>query len=460
MRLFRKSLLVTVLAGLILAPSRLEPLHPDVMLVDPAGNERSCAPSFASFVQPARDTAGIFSFLDDLSYAAAAGGPLVCAISIFLVGVVAMVRGFWSQGLRGGERRLVLVIVLGLPLSLALLYNSCFLPGQRIVLGPEAIDYVPASLHTQTYYSTGLLSPRDLVRWHWQRGFGVLAVTDKDNITAGLLARESAARMGLEPPLVVIPGEEYHGHPHLVFLNVRRTHLPTHEPMAEAVRAVHEGGGAVILAHPWSKRDRTPLDEVLRQGMDAVEIVNEMVHGGMQVIEAARRTSKSLVAVIDYKAGPNAQAMTLIPRALAATAEGVVRAIRERRTSSIYAKPGGSRTGAAYEADSFGIWSLRAALRALYETPRLRRATWVAWLAGVAVLWHLATRRRDRPATTGKWKVLFIVCCLAQGLVMSALSWQVREAIGPIPVPILLAIATVFAVPLLAASHKLACARA
>ena len=53
-------------------------------------------------------------------------------------------------------------------------------------------------------------------------------------------------------------------------------------------------------------------------------------------------------------------------------------------------------------------------------------------------------------------RAVFISCFVLELVIPAALSWQVRNMIGTIPVRYLLAAAGLVAVPLLAASHALA----
>jgi hypothetical protein len=188
-----------------------------------------------------------------------------------------------------------------------------------------------------------------------------------------------------------------------------------------------------------------------------------VIHGGRHVIESARRLEKTLVGTIDYKFGPHVSALTLIPTRLARSARGVVEALRSGRTRVLYAVPGGTLTGEAYRAGRPGVAETVAGLRTLLETPRSRRAVWFGWLAAILLIWRLSTRERERSEQTTKRRrlgtrgarILFILCAIGEIATPVGLSWQVREMVGPVPVPLLLAAAALLAVPLLAAVQVL-----
>lgn len=452
------------IAAVVLIPGVRDPRYLELRQVDGEGRDRACVPEFAHVVVPDRTKVTPWALPQDLAYAAAAAGPEGCAWLLIGLAAVALVTGLWSCGLLGGLRRLMLVLALGLPLCLALLYGSSFLDGRQIRLGPEAADeWVIASLHSQTDRTTGLLSPEDVVRWHFQRGFRVLNVSDRNEILAGQEAAAFARNEGLEPPMLVIVGEEWHVHPDLVLLNVKQPRTAHHlddEALKETVADVHREGGLVTVAHPWAKLEPRNLDMMFQAGVDGTEIVNGVIHGGSLVVEAARRYEKALIGVIDYKYGPHVNAVTLLRMRRARTAAGVVAAVRERDTIVLYAVPGGTVTGAAYEATDLGVTGAAVGIRALYETPRSRRATWLAWLAVIAGLWWLTVRepegRPRRAMSARQARVMFIACCLIEYALPTGTSWEVREKLGTAPVVVLLGIAAAVAVPLLAAAHTLA----
>ncbi|MHC4818498.1 MAG: PHP domain-containing protein [Planctomycetota bacterium] len=453
------------IAAAVLIPSRQDPGYLELRCIDGAsGRDEECRDDFAHVVLPDRDKITPWALPQDLAYAAAAAGPEGCAWLLVCLAVVALIMGLWSRGLLGGVRRMMLVLALGIPLCFALFYGSCFLEGRQIRLGPDAVDeYVICSLHSQTDRTTGLLSPPNVVRWHFQRGFRVLNVSDRDEIGAGQEAVAFANSKGFVPKMLVLVGEEWHAHPDLVLVNVKRARLAHRlddDALKETVEDVRREGGLVFVAHPWSKLEPRSLDTMFLAGVDGAEIVNGVIHGGSLVIEAARRHKKALVGVLDYKYGPHVNAVTLLKMSRARTPAGVVAAVRERDTKVLFAVPGGTTTGAAYEAADLGVTGAAAGLRALLETPRSRRATWLVWLALIAGLWWLTTREPEggarRPLSRRQARVMFVVCCLIEYALPAGASWEARAVVGTIPVMALLGIAAIVAVPLLAAAHTLA----
>ncbi|MCK6461184.1 MAG: hypothetical protein L6Q95_14980, partial [Planctomycetes bacterium] len=445
--------------------------------IDMGGRDRPAPSTLAHVEGPRRDGATILAPFHDLAYAAAAAGPEGCLWALATVVLLAVVRGLWSQGVRGALRRAVLAVALGAPLCVGLLYLSCLLPGRVIRLGPDAAEYVPASLHNHTDVSTGLLSPRQVVIWHLKRGFRVLNISDKDSIQGGVRGREAYRRLDEEkgpflPPLLVVVGNEWHGQPDIVFVNT--THEPALPPeppkdlpkeerhaqrlrhLAELAARIHAENGALFLAHPWSKVPGTmTLEEIFAAGLDGVEVVNGVIHGGDARIRAALDAKTSLFGVIDYKFGPHVTAITLLEERLARTPEGVATAVREGRKLVLYAIPGRPRSAEEWKAAQVGLRGALEGLDSLLEAPRGRRAVWFAWGALLLALWWLATRR-EQGLGRNAGRMLFAACAALELLLLLFLWSEVRKAVGTVPVPLLLVAHAVIAIPLLAASHSLA----
>ena len=343
-------------------------------------------------------------------------------------------------------------------MAAGLSYASCFLDGRRIQLGPEATrgpsPFVSASLHATSHYSTGLMSPRQLVSWHYRRGFSVVNVSDPDSTESGREAQRFALEQAFQPPLLVTLGGEWTNGPRIVLVNVPR---PVDSDAKDRGKRVRELGGATFVAHPWSGLER-PLGELFAEGIDGAEIVNGVIHGGDRVRMAARNHDKALLGVDEARIGPHVNALTLIPAEFARSPSGVARAIRERRTRVLYAVPGGTLSGEEWEAREVGYAGAAATLSSLRETPRLRRATWFAWFALVTLLWWVATRQRPTRRGVGERtaRAIFVGSGVALIGMWVVLSQAVRDVIGPIAVPPLLILAALLAALLLAASHALA----
>jgi hypothetical protein len=274
------------------------------------------------------------------------------------------------------------------------------------------------------------------------------------------------------PPILVTVGNEWHTNPDIVFVNVAREpkHLPPpprdpndatgHADRLDLLRKVaeevHREGGALFLAHPWSKvPGEMSIEEIFDAGLDGVEVVNGVIHGGEGRIRSAVAAGKGTFGVIDYKLGPHVNALTLLDARLARSPEGVARAVREGRKVVLYAIPGGAWSAGEWKAGRVGVRGAWDGLKSFCEAPLPRRAVWFAWGACALVLWWITTRR-DRGLGKVAARLLFFSCAALELLLFLFLWDRVRVAVGVVPVPFVIAAAAVLAVPLLAASHSLA----
>jgi len=455
-------LVLLMLAAAIFAPPLTAPPVTEVRLITEDGTDRACPPAFARVEEPARLRPSLDALVVDFSWAAAAAGPDGLALALAGMLAVVALTGMWCRGARCGLRRLLVALALGLPACLALAYLSCFVPGRTIRLGPEAIEWAPASFHTATDRSTGLLSPTALVEWHYAHGFRVLNVSDRTNGN-GAAEAVAAGRAYADAGLLVLAGQAWHGSPDLVFVNLHDPVTVEAGDIAGAMARARSQGAAGFLAHPWDKLD-IPLDDALQAGVDGVEAFNGELYGGSLVLETAVRRGKALLGTLDYQFGPHVTALTLIPDKMARTPDGVVRALREARTRVVYAVAGGARTGETWKAGAFGFERLSRAFAVLRAVPHPRRAVWFLQLALIPLLWWFTTRPRQgaprRGPGAGGARKLFALLCAVELALPALISWRVREILGTVPVELVLALAALVAVPLLATTHRLACAQA
>jgi len=348
---------------------------------------------------------------------------------------------------------------LGVPLGTALLYASCFLPGRGIVLGPDAGDVVLANLNTKTHYSTGFMSPAQLRNWHYAHGVRVLNVADRDQVDGARKAARFNFDHPAEPRMTVIVGQEWRARPDLVLVNVDRLWDMSDDERAILVAGVRKGGGATFVAHPWSRMEGKTLTSVLAEKIDGVELVNGVINGGREVIDAAqeREPPYAMLGVTDPKFGPHLNAVTLIPSKYADTPRGVVEALRRGLTEVLYAVPGGTVTSRERAANPLRTLGVLPALYSLGEVPLGRRVVWVITIVLMLSMWWISTRGAHRARLRRHWAFLMFV---GSGIVLLgaplAMSWELRAAVGPVPVPVLLICVAPFAVTLLASAHNLA----
>lgn len=108
-----------------------------------------------------------------------------------------------------------------------------------------------ADLHIHTAHGDGLDSPEAIVDWaETQTDLDLIAITDHDEVAAGLVARDYALRRGYR--VRVVPGVEITTRGgHLLALDVERTFRML-RPLEESVDEVRAAGGICIAPHPYS----------------------------------------------------------------------------------------------------------------------------------------------------------------------------------------------------------------
>jgi predicted metal-dependent phosphoesterase TrpH len=121
-----------------------------------------------------------------------------------------------------------------------------------------------ADLHIHTRVSDGLTSVEAVVEHLEQLGtLDVVAITDHEDATGGLRARELAERRGYR--LQVIPGAEITTlQGHVVALFVERAPR-SFRGIESTLEAIHGAGGVAIAPHPFSWLTRSISERTLRR---------------------------------------------------------------------------------------------------------------------------------------------------------------------------------------------------
>jgi predicted metal-dependent phosphoesterase TrpH len=172
-------------------------------------------------------------------------------------------------------------------------------PGlRRRLAGREPID---VDMHMHTDHSHDCATPVEvLLATAREQDLGAICVTDHNEISGALVAREQAQRSDSHPPVKVVVGEEVktasQGEVIGLFLEER---IPRGLSMAETIAEIRRQGGLVYVPHPFDRLHAVPdyehllpvLDEV-----DAIEVFNPRVAIGAFNDEAARFATKYRIA--------------------------------------------------------------------------------------------------------------------------------------------------------------------
>jgi predicted metal-dependent phosphoesterase TrpH len=156
---------------------------------------------------------------------------------------------------------------------------------------------IDVDLHMHTDHSGDCETPVEvLLATAKEVGLGAIAVTDHNEISGALEAREKANESNAHPPLKVIVGEEVktaeQGEVIGLFIEEK---IPRGLTMAETVAEIKRQGGLVYVPHPFDRMHAVPdyehLPEIL-DDIDAIEVFNPRVAIGAFNEEAVRFAAK------------------------------------------------------------------------------------------------------------------------------------------------------------------------
>jgi predicted metal-dependent phosphoesterase TrpH len=159
---------------------------------------------------------------------------------------------------------------------------------------------IDVDLHMHTDHSGDCETPVEvLLATAREQGLGAIAVTDHNEISGALEAREKAAESGAQggrDRIKVIVGEEVktaeQGEVIGLFIEEK---IPRGLSMAETVAEIKRQGGLVYVPHPFDRMHAVPdyehLPEIL-EDIDAIEVFNPRVAIGAFNEEAVRFAAK------------------------------------------------------------------------------------------------------------------------------------------------------------------------
>jgi predicted metal-dependent phosphoesterase TrpH len=165
---------------------------------------------------------------------------------------------------------------------------------RRRLSGKPVID---VDLHMHTDHSHDCATPVEvLLATARGQGLGAIAVTDHNEVSGALEARELAAAAGVK----VVVGEEVktasEGEVIGLFIEER---IPRGLTLAETVAEIKRQGGVVYVPHPFDRMHAVPDYEHLLpvlEEVDAIEVFNPRVAIGAFNEEAARFAAKYRIA--------------------------------------------------------------------------------------------------------------------------------------------------------------------
>lgn len=198
-----------------------------------------------------------------------------------------------------------------------------------------------ADLHIHTAHGDGLDAPEAIVDFaEHHTDLDLIAITDHDEVAAGLRARDYAARRGYR--VGVVPGVEITTRGgHLLVLDVDRP-FKMLRPLEETVDAVRAAGGVCIAPHPYSWLTTSigarGLRRLLPPGgeprLDGIELWNPSLAG--KICHERARVENTLRLGLAELGGSDAHARVFVGTAYTTfpghTWEDFKRALAERTT--------------------------------------------------------------------------------------------------------------------------------
>lgn len=147
--------------------------------------------------------------------------------------------------------------------------------------------YGVADIHIHSDVGDGMASVHRILEFVEDKGsLDVIAITDHDEIEGSYQARELAAKRGYH--FEVVTGMEVttlEGHLLALFLE---SPVPSFQPLADTIEAVHANGGLCIAPHPMSwlteSINRRSLETILNAKdpglyLDGIETINSTIVG-------------------------------------------------------------------------------------------------------------------------------------------------------------------------------------
>jgi hypothetical protein len=164
---------------------------------------------------------------------------------------------------------------------------------QRLTARP----IIDVDLHMHTDHSHDCATPVEvLLATASEQGLGAIAVTDHNEISGALAAREQAAAAGVK----VIVGEEVKtaGQGEVIGLFIEEK-IPRGLSLKETVAEIKRQGGLVYVPHPFDRMHSVPDYEhllTILDDVDAIEVFNPRVAIGAFNDEASRFAAKYRIA--------------------------------------------------------------------------------------------------------------------------------------------------------------------
>ncbi len=352
----------------------------------------------------------------------------------YTVGLFAAVGGltglWWGRRSRsrlGGVTLAVIVMMLLVGQIFALRALDTVLPGGLRWVVPRGAPYVLADLHSHSQASGGALMPAQLVQWHYDHGYRVVALSDSNGLRGVPLAVRYVQHHRL--PMLVVPAEEYRGTTHLLMFNLRRAVTPARYNVRAAIAEARRQGAFVVVAHPWTSR--LAPTRLYAWGAEGFEVVDGNVLASRGTRALCTREALPETADLDFRTGNFPVAATVLPT-WADTPQLVQRALAQGCCAALFV------TDEIDRGDFHLVPELRHTLH------NLRRRTLPLFLAGLAfwgllgaIMWPLLPALRiflrsvRLPHGESAAALALGLAAMVAGTAVECMWWQFRQGWYP-----------------------------
>jgi len=205
-----------------------------------------------------------------------------CLILLLASMVVAFFRARFRQkgsfswkDLLGAFARAPIIVSIWLAVLLSMIFIP--LPANRIV--NRAPDTILLNVHAHSEYShDGLISQKNLLKWHEKNGFDAFFITDHNHHARTLEAVQAQEQGMLPSKPLLLAGQEFSGSNHILLLGLTRDFTNRDLPDSTVIDSAQAQDGVAIVAH-WFDDQKNSIQTYIDRGADGFEIVNQ--NGGI-----------------------------------------------------------------------------------------------------------------------------------------------------------------------------------
>jgi hypothetical protein len=170
--------------------------------------------------------------------------------------------------------------------------------------GNKAYAWVSIDLHIHSIYSRGTLTPLEIIHSAGRALLDAVAICDHNEVRGALEGQIIAAKTPFLPTVVTAQEVSAGNHCHFLLLGSTKAQSDLNRnQVGAALQAHRQGGGAVILAHPWTALKNSWFKGLLRELLIS-GLVDGLELGNSSLLELERSNIGVVRAIWDEWAVP------------------------------------------------------------------------------------------------------------------------------------------------------------